>query len=311
MKVLLFTHSQDIDGMGCAVLAKEAFDDLKVEPTKTFDITKSVKSYIENGKINDYDLVLVTDLCIKEPVLKEIDNSPLKDKLLVLDHHKSEIDEGNDKYDFVNITIEKGGQKVSGTSLFYEYLLEHNYLKRKPIYDEIVELTRSYDVWDWKQNNQTDARHLHILFEVLGKDKYLELMEPKLKCEHFAFTPDERQIIADFNKKFNEEIHNILSTMKVVNLDINNKHYKIGYVKTIYKYRNDLNEFVQKDNKYDVDALGMIMTDFDTVSYRQVKDIDVSIIASFFGGKGHRAASSNPQNNPDFIQMCQNNNIAL
>ena len=28
MKVLLFTHSQDIDGMGCALLANKAFKDI-------------------------------------------------------------------------------------------------------------------------------------------------------------------------------------------------------------------------------------------------------------------------------------------
>lgn len=144
MKVLLFTHSQDIDGIGCAILANKAFKNCKIEPTKTFDITNNVKKYIDNKEIYDYDKIYVTDLCIKEPVLEFIDNDKeLKEKLLVLDHHKTEIEEGNNKYDFVNIIIENNGKKESGTSLFYKYLLENAYLEESKLLDEIVEWTKT------------------------------------------------------------------------------------------------------------------------------------------------------------------------
>ena len=44
----------------------------------------------------------------------------------------------------------------------------------------------------------------------------------------------------------------------------------------------------------------MIMQDINTVSYRNVKNIDASIIATYFGGKGHKNAASNPQDNQKF-----------
>ena len=173
MKVLLFTHSQDIDGMGCAVLARKAFGDYTLVPTKTFEITKNVENYIKSKKIYDFDKIYVTDLCIKEPVLKFMDNDEiLKNRLLVLDHHKTEIEEGNNKYDFVNIIVQKNGRKESGTSLFYNYLIQNNYLQRSNILDELVEWTRQYDVWDWESKNNINARNLHVLFEVLGYDAY-------------------------------------------------------------------------------------------------------------------------------------------
>lgn len=119
MKVLLFTHSQDIDGMGCAILARKAFGEYTLVPTKTFDITANVKRYIDDKSIYEYDKVFVTDLCIKEPLLGIIDNNDmLKEKIIVLDHHKTEIEEGNNKYSFVNIIVEENGIKVSGTKLF-------------------------------------------------------------------------------------------------------------------------------------------------------------------------------------------------
>jgi len=75
---------------------------------------------------------------------------------------------------------------------------------------------------------------------------------------------------------------------------------------------SEYNEFiVANGNTYDIDAIGMIMTDIDTVSYRQIKDYDLSVIAKYFGGKGHRAAASNPQNNELFQTMLKKNNISF
>lgn len=302
MKVLLFTHEQDIDGMGCVVLAKRAFNNLDYELCKTFEITNKVKKYIDDKTIYNYDAIYVTDLCIKEPVLKYIDEDiELRNKLIVLDHHKSEIEEGNDKYSFVNIIVEKDGRKVSGTWLFYDYLVSNKFLEASSVLDEIVEWTRQYDVWDWKKINNYEARKLHILFEVLGYKKYLEITDRIIDNEdRVIFNEEENAIVDKFNKDFERDISEILSNMKVVDINVNDVTYKVGYVKCLYKYRNDINEEVMKDNKYDVDMVGMIMTDIDTVSYRTVKDVDVSKVAVHFGGKGHKPAGSNPQDNEKF-----------
>lgn len=302
MRVLLFTHSQDIDGMGCAVLARKAFGDYTLVPTKTFDITKNVEKYIKSKKIYDFDKIYVTDLCIKEPVLKFIDNDEiLKNRLLVLDHHKTEIEEGNNKYDFVNIIVQKNGRKESGTSLFYNYLIQNNYLQRSNILDELVEWTRQYDVWDWESKNNINARNLHVLFEVLGYDAYLKIINDKVdKLNSIVFNNYEKEVIDKFNKEMEKDILNILNDMKCVDLSIDGNIFKVGFVKCPYKYRNDMNKFIKKNNVYNIDAVGMIMTDMNTVSYRQVNDVDVSIISKYFGGKGHRGAGSNLQENEKF-----------
>ena len=302
MKVLLFTHSQDIDGMGCAVLARKAFGDYTLVPTKTFEITKNVENYIKSKRIYDFDKIYVTDLCIKEPVLKFIDNDEiLKNRLLVLDHHKTEIEEGNNKYDFVNIIVQKNGRKESGTSLFYNYLIQNNYLQRSNILDELVEWTRQYDVWDWESKNNINARNLHVLFEVLGYDAYLKIINDKVdKLNSIVFNNYEKEVIDKFNKEMEKDILNILNDMKCVDLSIDGNIFKVGFVKCPYKYRNDMNKFIKKNNVYNIDAVGMIMTDIETVSYRQVKDVDVSIISKYFGGKGHRGAGSNLQENEKF-----------
>ncbi len=314
MKVLLFTHSQDIDGAGCAVLATEAFSDVKIIPTKTFDITSNVEKFMNSGEIYSFDQIFVTDLCIKEPVLSRIDcDKSLKNKLMVLDHHKTEIEEGNDKYDFVNITVERNGRKESGTSLFYQYLLENKFLTRSHILDVLVEWTRQYDVWDWKKQENYNAKKLHILFETLGYNQYLELILNKIhrySSQSIEFNDFENKVVAHYEEMFRNDILGFLSKMKVVEIEIQNIFYKVGYIRCPYKYRNDINEFIiHEGNTFEIDMVGMIMMDIDTVSYRQIKDIDVSIIAKHFGGKGHRAASSNSQSNSLFQELLKKYSI--
>lgn len=96
----------------------------------------------------------------------------------------------------------------------------------------------------------------------------------------------------------------------MVLLEIDGIFYKVGYVNCPYKYRNDINDYIKNTgNLNDIDIVGMIITDRDTVSYRQIKEVDVSKVAEYFGGKGHFAASSNPKENDEFKRMLIRNRI--
>lgn len=312
MKVLLFTHSQDPDGAGCAVLANIVFQVYTLVPTNTFDINKNVQKYIDTGFIYDYDKIFVTDLCIKEPLLNFIDKDKnLKDKLVILDHHKSEIDEGNNKYSFSNIIIEENGVKQSGTCLFYKYLLENNYFDYCDIdlslLEKFVEYTRAYDTWNGTKENFEMGKKYHILFENLSFQKYVDIMTDKLmNLASLELNEFEGKIISKYEKNANKEILKAISNIRIIDLDINNIIYKIGFIDIEYKYRNDVNGVIKMNNKYDIDVIGMIMKDTDTVSYRQVKNVDVSIIGKYFGGKGHREAASNLKNNEKFKEFIKN-----
>lgn len=305
MKVLLFTHEQDIDGMGSAVLGKCAFSDFDYIPCKTFEITDKVKEQIDNGNIYSYDAVFVTDLCVKEPVLGDIANDQnLKDKFLIFDHHKSEIEEGNNKYPFVNIIVKNEKGLASGTSLFYDYLVSNNFIVANAFFDEFVELTRQYDTWEWKNiYNNEKARMLHILFEEIDYQSYLDMIMDMTSQNNFEFHDWQLKIIDDFNNKLKSDLIEIVENMIVKKLSIGNDDYLIGFVDSMYKYRNDIPEFIKENNEHNIDAVGMIILDRETVSYRSVKDVDVSIIATYFGGKGHHNAASNPKDDKKFVKL--------
>ena len=282
MKVLLFTHEQDIDGIGSAILGRIAFSDFCYVPCKTFEIDSNFKKYLDDKIIND------------DPILKN--------KVLVLDHHKTE--KSNDRYDFVNIILECSKGPTSGTYLFFEYLINNRYLERTEILEELVELTRQYDTWEWVNYNNKKARMLHLLFEQVGYKKYIEIIENIISNNStIVFSNDEMEIINDWENKFKQDSQKILEGMIVYPVIINSVEYKIGYMYTKYKYRNDLNELIKQNNVYDIDLIGMLFTNMDVVSYRGVKDIDVSIVPTYFGGKGHKGAGTNPTNNEKFSKV--------
>lgn len=303
MKVLLFTHEQDIDGMGSVVVGQIAFQELDYVPCKTFEIDSKFKLYIDNKKIYDYDMIFVTDLCLHEPLLSMIMNDDiLKDKVLVLDHHKTEI--ANAKYDFVNIILECSKGIASGTYLFYEYLINNNYLKSTPVLDELTELTRQYDTWEWVKYDNQKARMLHLLFEQVGYKRYLEIMSRIVtNNDSIVFSDDEMSIINDWENKFKIDSVKILENIIVYPVTIDNIEYRVGYIYTEYKYRNDFSELIRKNNVKNIDIVGMFFSDMNVVSYRGVKDVDVSIVPTYFGGKGHKGSGTNPINNERFKEV--------
>ena len=309
MKVLLFTHEQDIDGIGSVVIGQASFEHLDYVPCKTFEIDKQFKIYLDNKKIYEYDLIFVTDLCLHEPILSIInEDNILKEKVLILDHHKTEM--SNAKYDFVSIILECDKGPASGTYLFYEYLVNNNYLKRTQIFDELAELTRQYDTWDWVKYNNQKARMLHLLFEEIGYKRYIEIMSDIIKNnDTIVFSENEKNIINNWEKKFKDTSTKILENMIVYPINIDSIDYKVGYIYTEYKYRNEFSELISKNNTNDIDIVGMFFPNMEVVSYRGVKDVDVSIVPTYFGGKGHKGAGTNPINNEKFKKVLKKVNF--
>lgn len=286
MKVLLFTHEQDIDGLGCASLAETAKIEYKLVLSKTFELDEKISMVLDKEDISSYDKIIVTDLCPKEETLKMIaQNETLSKKFKVLDHHKT-AEEFN-CFDFVTVVSEEASIKESGTSLFYKYLKDNNLITGSDVLDEFVELTRQYDTWDWYKNKNYLARKLHIIFETQGIAFYLSMINRIITSSNkVALNKEEEKIVAEFDRRLLEEINKMLDFMIVETLNIKDTKFRVGYIKSLYKYRNDIADVLKDNNKNDIDAIGMIMEDRDSVSYRSIKDVDVSVIAEYFGGSG-------------------------
>lgn len=62
MKVLLFSHKSDIDGMGNVVLTKLAFEYVDYVLCETFNLQNEISAFIEDSSIYNYDMIFITDL---------------------------------------------------------------------------------------------------------------------------------------------------------------------------------------------------------------------------------------------------------
>ena len=296
MKVLLFTHKNDIDGMGNAVLGRLAFNEVDYVLCGTFDLTKSVMKYIEDGSIYGYDFIFVTDLCMEEPLLSLIENDKkLVNKILDFDHHRTFLDEKYTRYDFIKVCVSNDKGLCCGTSLFYEYLVDNRYIDGNNMaIKEFVELTRQHDTWEWKNiYNNEKARELSILFDAVGCNGYIDLMVDKLNNEDnivFQFNDIERMLIDNRLVQIKDKISYYCDNIFYCDI----LGLRAGIIFITYEYRNELAQYF-KDNNYDMDFAMMIALDPGVCCYRSVKDgVNVREVAEYFGGKGHNAASSNP-----------------
>lgn len=294
MKVLLFTHKNDIDGMGNAILAQLAFKEVDYELCGTFDLTSSVESYFEGDKIYQYDRIYVTDLCLEDPVLSKVAmDSKLEGKVLVFDHHKTFTDPKYTSHKFVTVKIEDEKGLCCGTSLFYKHLVSEGLIdKDNKCISEFVELTRQHDTWEWRNiYNNEKSRELSILFDALGYDGYISLMTEKLRKEDiFEFDSMERILIDNRKKQIAlkcEYYKDRIIYREILGM-------KAGIVFITYEYRNELAEYF-RENKFDMDFTMMIALDPGVVAYRSVREgKTVRPVAELFGGKGHDKAATNP-----------------
>ena len=294
MKKLLFTHGIDIDGYGCAVLAKLAWgDSVDIVYADNFDLDdKFVKIWGKTG-FAEYNEIFVTDHCLGMALCNMVEKkSNIKKKIKIFDHHSSRI--GNqDKFSWVSIISERDGKKESGTSLFYDYLCEKGLLESSDKLETWVELTRLYDTWEWKKFDHQKANDLNTLALSVGREEYIRrLYQDHVLNENFDFNAQESQIIEKYKIDFQKQIKRYVQQIRVVEID----GARAGFVEILDVFKNDIGGEIKKNgNENNIAFLIMPVKDRNTVSLRVVDDnFDVSKVAEKFGGGGHKGAASFP-----------------
>ncbi len=299
MKVLLYTHKSDIDGIGCLVLAKLAFKDLDyflLPGVK--ELEELVRTHLETNYLANYDQIFITDLALNEPALSLLAASSFKDKTQILDHHQYAINAHLNRFPFTFIEEIKNGKKRCATEIFYNYLVDNGYFFFTKALNEFTELTRLEDTWDWK--NESDfgikAHDLAILFNTIGIDNYVATCLHKLttNIKNFDFTDEELTTIQNKKDEYFQKLESYLKETEYFTDEDNNKY---GIVYADYEYRNELPEYIIKiGNPENIKYLiitALDKGDFGQKSYRSIDpNFDVNNIAMHHGGGGHPTASA-------------------
>ena len=298
-KKLLFTHGIDIDGYGCAILAKMVWDkNVDIIFADNFDLDeKFVKVW--GGKernFDDYDEIFVTDHCIGLPLCNMVDkDKKLRAKIKVFDHHETRVGQ-QDRFPWVTLISEQNGIKECGASLFCKHLINRGLLPSALSKESWVELTRQYDTWDWKRLGNQKANQLNTLSLAVGREKYIEnMLANHASLGDFDFTDEEKTIIATYEKAFDEQLHKYGKQIQIIDF----AGAKAGYVKIKDIYKNDMASLVRESEMNgQISYLIMPIEERGTVSLRAVdSDFDVSAVATKYGGGGHKCSASFPLKN--------------
>lgn len=293
--VKLFTHT-DLDGVGCAILAKIVFgEDVDISYCNYDDVDRQVSDFLNNHDIKAGDLIFITDISVSEKVAERIDKSNMKDCFVLLDHHATAL--GLNKYSWCSVMIELTlNIKTSGTELFYNWLLTHSYFLgyRYEILNLLyfTNVVRDWDTWRWSTMGETGiiCRQINDLFYIYGRDKFIDWATNKLSnCHYFdscVIGKEEKIILDMFQKEKDDYIKQKSGTM----FDAEIYGYTCGIV-FADRFISELGNTLCK-NHSEIDLIVIIDISRNTVSYRTVKDeINVGEFAKYFGGGGHPKAA--------------------
>ncbi len=290
MKVFLISDISDIDGLTPVILSKLTFKDFDYHLLHVTKLDEYLREKMKENFFDSYDKIFITDLCMSEAMAIEIDKIPLRDKIQVLDHHYRNL--SLNSYPFIKVVDERNGIHESGTSLYYEYLLEHhlNDNLKKDSVSYMVSLVRLNDTWDWKRFNVEEARYLPILLGYYGIDYYIDNYVKFLsENKEFYFTEAE-QILINVEKR---RIADYIEEQKERILFKELNGYKVGIV-FAELYRSDLGNALAEFYQDKIDFV-IIININRSISYRGVKeDISVADFASIYGGSGHKKAAGSP-----------------
>ena len=281
--IKLFTHT-DLDGVGCAVLAKFAFgNDVDIEYCNYDEINEKVEEYF-NSELK-YDCH-ITDISINEELACKINNDDKNFKLL--DHHATAL--GLNKFDWCTVKVEnEDGIKTSGTELYYNYLINNGFLNEYDVLDRFSELVRNYDTWRWATlgDDGIICKQVNDLLYLYGREKFINWCLgglhfdtfPKLEYADKLVLEIEQNNIDSYVEKKNKQMLIIPLCGRTCGVVFAEKYFsELG------------NRLCQM--RPEIDFVAMIDMS-GTVSYRTVKD-DIDLgkdVASLFGGGGHAKAA--------------------
>lgn len=296
-KVKIFSHN-DLDGVGCGIVAKLAFKNADVSYCGYHNIDDRVKEFITSEEHLKYDQIFITDISVNKEVEELINSSSFSHKFKLLDHHATALHLNQNEWAFVNPDGILG--KNSGTNMLFEYLKMNGFFKNVIYLDALtvfVEKIRRYDTWEWKTAyDDSEASSLNDLFYLYGINRFEKTFIKRLKELQICIVREGSWIMM-----FND------ADLAVLQVDydkkvayINRKDKQMFSGRLVGKnagfvfaeaYISELgNELA--DRHPELDFIAIIDLGNKKVSYRTVKDIDLGKdVAGHFGGGGHPKAS--------------------
>jgi uncharacterized protein len=300
-RVMLFTHN-DLDGIGCEILGKLAFDNIEVKHTRNpQDASNAVEEFVKAERYKSFDAIYITDISVTEKVADMIDDLDISDieKFYLVDHHNTAV--FLNKYFWADVEVIGDRGLNSGTNMFYEHLRYEGFFKTEIYRDALqvfVEKVRRYDCWEWKtMYDDEEAGALNQLFWLLGRNVFTSKMVRKFKTNEFfsvsegswleMFDSVDRAILDIDNHK--KDLYTKMKERQMKTVDFLGN--KVGVV-FAEQYISELGNELSERNPH-LKYIMLIDMGGNKVSLRTIhEDINLGTeVAKRFGGGGHAKAS--------------------
>lgn len=286
--IKLFTHT-DLDGVGCAILAKLAFgEEVDIDYCDYNNVNEKVKYYL-NTNDDSLSYIYITDISVNKEVAELLDK---RGGVQLLDHHPTAL--WLNKYSWCRIMVEDLNKvKTSATKMFYHWLgingcLSEELENNKSV-ERFSELVRDYDTWRWSTLGEEGliCKQVNDLLFLYGRERFMMWCIAQINKEEFPLLYAADELVLkikqnEIDEYIKEKDKNLITSSMC--------GYVCGFV-FAEKYFSELgNKLCQMHPEIDFVA----MIDMDgAVSYRTEKEnIDLGKdVAKLFGGGGHPKAA--------------------
>ena len=302
-KTKVFSHT-DTDGVGCAILAYLAFgrENVDVEYCDYKDVDGKVREFYLCGNPEEYDAIYITDISVDEEVAAEIDELvAVGQKWRLFDHHATAL--WLNQYEWCEVLVEdETGLKMSGTALFYNYLVLNGFFDHYIMNDRMmnnicrfVDIVRDYDTWRWKELGEEGivCKQVNDLFYIYGREEFIVWSLRRLKFygsyPEFPSFRDEDLLLLEQKQREIDIYVESKDKQLVGKIDQFGHTYGVIFAE---QYFSELGNRLCELHP-ELDYIAMIDISHGTVSYRTTSEgIDLgSEIAHSYGGGGHKKAA--------------------
>lgn len=294
--IYLFTHT-DLDGVGCAILAKLAYgNDIKISYCDYKDVNEKVAAFVNNQP--EEGVCIITDISINEDLAKRIDNLNGGPDFVykLIDHHPTALN--LNKYDFCKVKVfNDEGLKTCGTEMFYDWLVDF-LLKEDATIRRFTQIVRDYDTWRWAELGEEGliSKKVNDLYYLYGREAFIDWCINRISPKRFPDISKEDEFILKMKQ---DEIDRYVEEKNETLLCREIQNHPCGIVFADHNFSELGNRLAKMHPELDI----IIMIDMDgTVSYRTVKeDINLGEFAKAYGGGGHPKAAGSQF---DRVKIC-------
>lgn len=314
LKSILFTHD-DLDGAGCRVV----YEIMKKNEVKGEDylvincgnatIDEDVSQTILNAKnlgITKETEIIFADIVSHIEILESLKLA--FNTVRIFDHHRTNFPAQQVIEGAVIVPENEMGVMESGTSLLYKYFAELGVLDpvtydifdkkyNQKLIGHFVDTVRSYDTYEWKENDNRIAKELQTLFFMLGMERFCKRYVDLLTTEGAGDT-----LISVYDMDFvsarleaEQAVIDSITPDDVYQFDL--RGYKAAFI--LGSKGANISElshqFLQKYPEFDIFSAFMLGRKAE-FSFRTIRD-DIDVGATFalpIGGGGHAKASGAP-----------------